>query len=115
MDTKQLDAIRASWESLADRANIDYSNFYEFAKTCDIYPIEVAREVVGGMFVHDKDVHVCVLPKAIGKWSRKCHLRILQSVIDKHGYAQTSATTQAGVDFVEKLGFVKFGDVYRKK
>jgi hypothetical protein len=55
-----------------------------------------------------------VLRSGYGRWFRKEQAAILNAVIDKHGFAQTHATTQAGREFVRRLGFEPHGKAFRR-
>jgi hypothetical protein len=101
--------IYAAWLSISSRCKINYNSFCDFARNCDVYPVYVNGCVGGAVLVIGPDIHACILPFAKGKWMNKRHLRIINTVIDKHGYAQTSATTEDGKYFVTRLGFVQDG------
>jgi hypothetical protein len=103
------DAIYAAWQSLSNRSNVTYIEFIEFAKSCDVYSVLCNNVIAGAVLVIGPDIHACILPFAKGKWMNRKHLRIINAIIDKHGYAQTSATTDDGKDFVTRLGFVQDG------
>jgi hypothetical protein len=101
--------IYAAWQSLSNRCNMTYIEFSDFAKCCDVYKVLCNDVLAGAVLVFGPDIHACILPFAKGKWMNRKHLRIINAIIDKHGYAQTSATTDDGKDFVTRLGFVQDG------
>lgn len=103
------DAIYAAWKSLSNRSIVTCIEFMNFAKCCDVYPVLCNNVIAGAVLVIGPDIHACILPFAKGKWMNKKHLRIINAIIDKHGYARTSATTDDGNDFVTRLGFVQDG------
>ena len=70
--------------------------------------------MAGAVLVIGPDIHACILPFAKGRWMSRKHIRLIDSIIDKYGYAQTSATTDDGRDFVQRLGFVQHGKNFRR-
>jgi Zn-finger nucleic acid-binding protein len=80
----------------------------------EVNPVYVGSEVAGALIVSGHEIHACILPKFKGRWLSRKELRIMNAVIEKHGYAQTSATTAEGEVFVKRLGFVKHGETFRR-
>jgi hypothetical protein len=68
-----------------------------------------------GLVISDgPEIHACVKPWAKGRWFTKQTARVLNAVIEAHGYATTKATTEEGRKFVERLGFLLVDGKYRK-
>lgn len=81
-------------------------NTQQFAAT----PLYYLGECRGAMLVLGNEVHACVTPP----WYARQAIRVINDVIDQYGEATTHATTEAGRRMVEKLGFVKDGEIYRR-
>jgi formylglycine-generating enzyme required for sulfatase activity len=109
-----LDCLHAAWLSLVDRFPITYKQFQDFASDCEVNEVYVDGLPAGALIVKGPEIHACILPEFKGRWLTRKELRIMNSVIEKHGYAQTSATTPEGAFFVERLGFEKHGESYRR-
>lgn len=109
-----MEPLEAAWLSLVGRFPIEYEAFADFAKDCEVNPVYVDGEVAGALIVKGFEIHACILPAFKGKWLTRKELRILNAVIERHGFAQTSTTTQEGEYFVTRLGFVKDGEIYRR-
>jgi hypothetical protein len=110
-----LEAINAAWQSLSERCSITHTEFLQFAKKCDVYSVICNNVIAGAVLVIGPNIHACILPFAKGKWMNRKHLRIINAIIDKHGYAQTSATTDDGKYFVTRLGFIQDGSNFIRK
>lgn len=106
--------LRAAWESVNDRFPISFDDFKKAVAEWEINPVYVDGLPAGALMVNGPDIHACVLPFAHGRWLGKKQLRILNRVIEKHGFAQTKATTKAGEYFVKRLGFVEYGNSFRR-
>ena len=104
----------AAWLSLVDRFPISFEQFLEYTQAMEVNPVIVDSEMAGALIVYGPDIHACILPKFKGRWLGRKELRIMNAVIKKHGYAQTSATTEEGEAFVKRLGFVKHGNTFRR-
>lgn len=110
-----MSPIRAAYESAADRLNgLSFDDFSRALDRCEVHPVEVLGKTAGAIVVSGAEVHACVLPWARGLWLSKRMLRVLGGVIQKHGYALTTATTEEGRQFVERLGFFPDGPYYKK-
>ena len=108
--------IEAAYESAKDRMpGISLADFSKAVEHCDVNPVILDGKMAGAVIVKGNEVHACILPWAKKRWFRRQQARILNGIIKKHGYAVTSATTQEGREFVERLGFVKSGAQYRKE
>lgn len=110
-----MDALRAAWRSVASRFPVDWEQFEQGCNGWEVNPVVVGGEVAGAVLVRGAEVHACVLPFAHGKWMGRRELRLINRLIDEHGYAQTRVTTQAGEEFVKRLGFERDGDVFRRR
>ena len=109
-----MEPLEAAWLSMVSRHPVEYDRFIEVMKECEVFPIYVNGETAGALIVKDCDIHACVLPQFKGKWLTRKELRIMDSVIEKYGHVQTTATTEEGQYFVTRLGFVRDGDIYRR-
>jgi Zn-finger nucleic acid-binding protein len=99
---------------MTERLDITYDDFKRLITDCEITPIHVNKEAAGALFVIGAEVHACVLHKFKGVWFSRMVFRLLNKIIEKHGYVQTKATTQEGDYFVRRLGFSPIGNVYRR-
>ena len=108
------EAVALAYESAVDR--MPGVSLAEFASALDgfgAHPIVRGGQVVAVLMVRGPEIHACVRAAARGRWMNKAALSVLNAVIEKHGYAQTTATTEAGTRFVKSLGFERHGDSYR--
>lgn len=111
-----MDAVTAAYESASDRLQgLTLDDFRAAVQRCAVYPVRVDGAVCGAILVHENEIHACIKPEAHGRWFNRSAARILNEVIDRYGYAKTQATTPAGREFVERLGFVFRGDCYVKE
>lgn len=108
-ESRREEALRAAFDSAADRI---YERFKADLSDCDVVPVVVGGAMAGAIVARGPVLHACILPAFKCRWMSKSVLRYLRSVIEKHGYAQTTAATQEGRDFVARLGFRLEGDVY---
>ena len=106
--------LHCAWRSLVDRFPISYDEFKQLIADFEITPIHVKGEAAGALFVRDADIHACVLHKFKGLWFSRKVFRILNQIIEKHGYVQTNATTPDGAEFVSRLGFTQYGENFRR-
>ena len=113
-DAKSV-ALAEAFKSVALRVpGLQWAAFDAVAARCEVHPVIVGGEIAGAVLVDGPELHACVMPWAIRRWMRKSHLALIDSVIAKHGKAVTSATTEAGRQFVLRLGFVPDGEKYVK-
>jgi len=111
-----MDAVQAAYESAADRlGSVTLGEFREALKQCEVHPVKVQGNIAGAVIVKGPEVHACILPWAAKRWFKKPQARILNDIIKRYGYATTSATTDAGREFVERLGFKATPDGYIKE
>ncbi len=106
--------LYCAWLSVVDRLPVPYEQFKTLVADFEITPVHVRGEAAGCLFVRNADIHACVLPKFKGHWFSRSVLRLINRIIAKHGYAQTNATTEDGKYFVTRLGFVPFGENFRR-
>ena len=98
--------LEAAWESLKDRApDWSFEQFKKDAKDYEVVPVVVNNRLAGAIMVNGPEIHACILPFAHRRWFNKWSAGVLNRVIEKHGFAQTHATTEAGKAFVKRLGF----------
>jgi GNAT superfamily N-acetyltransferase len=107
-------SLYAAWESVRGRWNIEFDEFAELTKDWVVEPVVVDGKEAGAVLINGVEMHACILPFAQCRWFGKRMYRLINEVIDKHGYAQTHATTQDGIRFIERLGFKKHGESYRR-
>ena len=108
-------AIAAAYKASADRMpGVSLQQFSAALAGSVVHPVVTDGECVGAVIVARHEIHACVLPKVRGRWFGKQHLRILAGVLQRYGVAATTATTAAGVEFVKRLGFRQFGEVWLK-
>lgn len=109
-------AVRAAYASAAQRMpGVTLEAFRAELEACEVHPVLVDGEPVGAVVVKGPEIHACVLPKARGRWFSRQYARLLAATIAKHGRATTSATTEDGRRFVERLGFVPAAGHYVKE
>lgn len=107
--------LMEAYQSAKPRLNgMTFRQFKEAAKGFDVNPIIYKGKPIGAILVRDELIHVCVLPQYAGRWLKRCHIDVLNAIIEKHGRAVTQATTESGIAIVERFGFVKQGDFYVK-
>jgi hypothetical protein len=103
--------LEAAFASLTQRApSLTYAQFAAQVGAMRVVPVDVDAKPAGAVIVHGDEIHACVLPWARGRWLSKRILRVLADVIREHGRAVTRAATSEGVQFVERLGFVRQPD-----
>lgn len=110
-----MDALNIAYQSAADRMpGVTLEQFRAALAGAEVHPVTVDGNTAGAVIVQGAEVHACVLPWACGRWMSRAMLRVLDDVIARHGRAETSATTEAGRKFVQRLGFVPSGDKWVK-
>lgn len=63
------------------------------------------------IYVRGHEIHASCPDDARGIWiSRRAINSLLNPIIEKYGFAVTSATTKLGEEFVSRLGFKKEGN-----
>ena len=107
-------SVKAAWESVSDRWPVSFEAFCELVNDWEIVPIQVDGKVAGAVLINGPEMHACVLPFARKRWFTRRFHRLIDGIIEKHGYAQTHASTELGRQFIERLGFVRYGESYRK-
>lgn len=108
-----MTALEAAYESLKDRWPGTFAQFCEAAQGWEVHAVTLDGRTVGAIAVNGPEIHACIA-EGFGRWFRKEQAEILNDVIEKHGYAQTRATTEAGRRFVQRLGFEPHGDAFRR-
>lgn len=107
------DALFAAYESAKDRLNgATFSAFKVMVAGWNVFPLVICGQCAGAVLTNGPDIHACVLPQYKGRWFNKQAKSILENVVKQNGFARTQATTDEGVAFVERLGFVRDGDAY---
>ena len=65
------------------------------------------------VYVRGPEIHACAPVETRGRWMSKAVIRdVLKPIIDKYGFARTTATTELGKKFVIGLGFIQDGDYW---
>ncbi len=106
--------LRLAYESARDRmAGVTFEQFAAEVADFDVHPVKVRGRLCGAVLVRGKEVHACVMPWARGRWFGRPEAALLSQIIDSHGEATTTATTEDGRRFVERLGFINDNGIYR--
>jgi RimJ/RimL family protein N-acetyltransferase len=112
-------AIKMIYESVKDRLNMPFEDFYQIMSDWDITPLKQKDVIIGGVLAKENEVHIGYGIKPT--FSIRGHLReTLKKVIDKYGYAVTSVMqeNQKGINFCKRLGFIEIkqeqGKIYLK-
>lgn len=107
-------ALRLAYESAAPRLDgMSFDAFLSGVAGFEVHPVLARGQLAGAVLVRGPEIHACVLPWARGRWFGRAEAALLNRVIDCHGAATTSATTEEGRLFVERLGFVNENGIYR--
>ena len=106
-------AVAKAHQSLYNRSSIEYEDFERFCKGCEVFPVTLDGDTVGAVIVKGAEIHACIA-SGFKRWFRKEQAAILNAVIEKHGYAETTATTPEGAAFVKRLGFAPHGGKFRR-
>jgi NAD(P)H-nitrite reductase large subunit len=85
-------------------------DFLKAMEGAKVTPVHVDGKCMGAIIARGNEIHASVLPEAKGRWMTKQALRVLLDVIKEHGMATTYATTDEGVRFVKRLGFIPVAD-----
>jgi hypothetical protein len=111
--TERQESIVAAYEATKPRLQgLSFEDFTDFLSGAEIEPVKVGGQIIGALVVIGSEIHACIKPEFKGLWMSRKTLAVLRRVIEKHGYATTSATTDEGRAFVQRLGFVQEGDMY---
>jgi len=105
------EALTAAYRAASPRMpGVLLGDFAKALEKSEVTPVYVDGACVGAIIVNGFEIHASVLPHVKGRWMKKQTLRVLLDVVRKHGKATTSATTEEGVAFVKRLGFVPVAD-----
>ena len=108
-------AVKAAYNSASARMpGVSLDDFASAVEKADVHPVCVRGECVGAVIVIGCEIHACILESARGLWFGRKHAQILRAVLQKYGVAATRATTEQGVQFVQRLGFRQFGSLWLK-
>jgi hypothetical protein len=112
-------AVKMIYESVKDRFNMSFEDFYKVMLNWDIFPLKQENIVIGGVLSKGNEVHIGYGIKPSS--SIRGHLRAtLKKVLDKYGSAVTSVMEEnkKGISFCKRLGFVEIkqekGKIYLK-
>lgn len=108
IDNTRLEALALAFVSAEARLpQMNFPQFVSSLENWEVHPVVVDHEVVGAVLMFGPEIHACI-SDGYGRWLTKGVLRkTLWGVLDEYGYATTSATTSAGIEFVTRLGFVE--------
>ena len=113
--TVERQAMLMAFESVAPRApGVSFEQFTAAAAECHVHPVRARGRLCGAVLVRGCEIHACVLPWARGRWFGRAQAALLNRVIAQHGEAITTATTEEGRRFVERLGFIQDNEIYRR-
>lgn len=114
MSPEREDALLLAYESAAPRlGGMTFKAFAAATESFEIHPVHAGGRLCGAVLVRGSEVHACVLGWARGRWFGRREAALLDRVIEQYGEATTSATTEAGRLFVERLGFINDNGIYR--
>ncbi len=85
--------------------------YFEAVKSYDVVPLTERGEVVGGVLMKGREVHIGYGTKP--KASIRAHLRAtLGELLKRYGYVLTTVQSEniVGLRFCKRLGFVKLGE-----
>lgn len=103
------ESIICAYESCKNRFSekMTLEEFKKLVIEWDIFPVIVDDMVVGAILTNGPEIHACIKPIGFGRWLLKKELLILNSIIDKYGFAITKVKkgNSIGRSFVERLGF----------
>lgn len=106
--------LKEAYESAKERLNgMTFDQFKEAVKDFKVHPMFCGGKLCGAVLVRENNIHACIEPWAEKKWFGRKAGKILNRIIDQYGEAITTATTDKGKQFVERLGFEKDGEIYR--
>ena len=102
-------AIKMIYESIKNRLNMSFEDFYKIMLDWEISPLKEQNVVIGGVLSKGNELHVGygIKPSA----SIRKHIKeTLKRIIDQYGSAITSVMeeNQKGINFCKRLGFVEF-------
>lgn len=107
--------LKQAWQSMLQACpDLTYQTFLDLALQGKSYPLRNKGLVCGALIVLGNEIHICVKSN-VCRWMNKKCLEILNEVIDNYGEAITRVTTEEGRVFVERLGFVRDGEIYRSR
>lgn len=108
------EALRLAYESARGRLDgVTFEQFVEAVADFEVHPAHARGRLCGAVLVRGREMHVEVLPWARGQWFNRQHAALISRVIETHGEATTTATTEEGRRFVERLGFINDNGIYR--
>jgi len=100
--------MRAGWQAIRDEAQafcVTEQEFMLWCATWNIRSLEQDGETVGIWATNGARCHVAIMPRARGRWSLRLLREMVLPVLLEHGRMETIATSEAGRDFVERIGF----------
>lgn len=106
--------LRLAYESARGRlAGVTFEQFAVSVAGFEVHPVRARGRLCGAVLVRGKEVHACVMPWARCRWFGRPEAALLSQIIDTHGEATTTATTEDGRRFIERLGFINDNGIYR--
>ena len=115
MNPEREEALLLAYQSAAPRLDgMTFNAFAAATQSFEVHPVHVGKRPCGAVLVRGTEMHACVQDWARGRWFGRREAALLDRVIEQHGEATTSATTEAGRLFVERLGFINDSGIYRR-
>jgi hypothetical protein len=106
--------LHLAYESARDRMpGVTFEQFAAEVAGFDVHPVKARGRLCGAILVRGNEMHPCVMPWAFGYWFGRAEAALLNQIIDTHGEATTTATTEEGRRFIERLGFINDNGIYR--
>lgn len=109
--TPQERALLMVYTSVKDRVRMGVDQFCEAVKDFDVIPLTESGEVIGGVLIKGREIHVGYGRKPRST-IRPYIKEILGGMLSEHGYLLTTVQSEniVGLRFCERLGFVKLGE-----
>lgn len=103
MPNRQLEAIRAFWESHDEGP---WEPFLKKAETCEVLPVEFEGEIVGAVILDGPILHGAIKPHAFGKVTHQLMSHV-EHGLKKHGYlvSPTKHENTRAIRYLENNGF----------
>jgi hypothetical protein len=109
------EGVKEAYISAKDRLDgVTLSQFDESLMCAIIHPVKVRGEVAGAIVQIGSEIHCCIMAQYCRRWVNKSTLHLINGIIDQYGEVTTKATTQQGIEFVERGGFTFSNGMYRK-
>lgn len=109
--TPQERALLMVYTSVKHRLSVGVDQFFEATKDFDVIPLTDSGEVIGGVLMRGKEIHVGLAKKPRAT-TRHYIKATLGELLKTHGHVLTMVQSEniVGLRFCERLGFVKLGE-----